>query len=75
MTKLEKNAKTKKIKQLYNELHHKTEFIKYVAEHFEREPRSVWNNWFGAVPQIPKDKMDKLIQMLEDTIKEQKKSA
>lgn len=57
------------IKHLYNKANNKKELTLIVAEHFNLNPLSVRNNWFGGFYQVPTKHQDKLIRIMQNYIK------
>lgn len=59
------------IKTLWKLINNKTEFIKLVAKELDRSPNTIHNHWFARFWQVPVDKQDKVIELLQNTIKQQ----
>ncbi len=64
----EKNAY---IKSLYKSVNDKTAFTKQIAAHFDKNYRTIANNWFIKDFNVPIENQDKVIEDLESTISKQ----
>lgn len=62
------------IKNLYCKIHNKKELTLLVADHFELNPLSVRNNWFGGFYQVPQKHQDKLIRIMQNFLKVESKT-
>ena len=61
------------IQNLYHQLHNKTEFVKLVATELDRSPNTLAHHWFARFWQVPKGCEDRVIVLLQNTIKKQQK--
>lgn len=68
-------SKIENIKNLYNQLNHKGKFIELVAEDLGGKPLSIKNNWFSGFISIPDEHQDRVIELLQNTIKQQNDNA
>jgi len=59
------------IKILHGQIHDKMAFNAMVAEDFKMEARSVANHWFCGYWAIPKSKQPRVVELLQNAIKEQ----
>ena len=64
-------TKIDNIQTLWQQLHNKTEFIKLVAKDLDRSPNTIHNHWFARFWQVPKGCEDRVIVLLQNTIKQQ----
>ena len=62
------------IKHLYNKTSNKKELTVLVAEHFNLNPLSVRNNWFGGFYQVPNKHQDKLISIMQNFVNKETKT-
>jgi len=62
------------IKHLYNKTSNKKELTVLVAEHFNLNPLSVRNNWFGGFYQVPTKHQDKLISIMQNFVNKESKT-
>ena len=61
--------KIENIKHLYAQIENKTQFIQLVADDLGLSPRYLRNHWFGAFWSIPKKYIDRVIALLQSTIR------
>jgi len=61
------------IQNLYHQLHNKTNFVKLVAVELDRSPNTLAHHWFARFWQVPKGCEDRVIVLLQNTIKQQLK--
>lgn len=68
-----KNTLTKidNIKELYNQIEHKTNFTIEVGTYFKKSPQSLRVHWFGNFWSIPDKYQDELITLLQNKIANQ----
>lgn len=59
------------IKQLYKEVEGKNKFIGVVANEFNLKPTSIRTHWFGNFWSIPESKQSKVVELLQNQIKNQ----
>ena len=64
-------TKMDNIKGLYPQIKQKTKFIKEVADYFGLNPQYVRGHYFSSFWTIPEDKQDRVIELLQNTIKNQ----
>jgi hypothetical protein len=60
------------IQKLWKKLDNKTEFIKLVAEDLDRSPNTLHNHWFARFWQVPEEHQPRVVELLQNTIKNQK---
>ena len=68
----EEITKNQNIKNLWAKLPNdgsKTEFIKVVAEDLGKSPNTLHNHWFARFWQIPEKHQDRVIELLQNTIR------
>lgn len=68
-------SKNDKIKSLYKKVDKKTKFIKMVAEDLGLNPQYVRGHYFSSFWIIPEAKEDRIIELLDRTIENQKATA
>lgn len=63
--------KINNIKQLYGQLKHgtKTSFIELVAFDLVKSPLTIHNHWFARFWQVPEEHQDRVIELLQNTLK------
>ncbi len=61
--------KIENIKQLYAQITHKTKFIQIVADDLALSPRYLQNHYFGGFWSIPEKHQDRIIVLMQNTIK------
>ena len=59
------------IKQLFNQIDNKFDFILLLSKEFKVKPNSIRNNWFAAYYSIPKKHELRVLEILQNTIKQQ----
>ena len=59
------------IKELYQEVEKKTAFIKLVAEDLGLNPQYVRGHYFSSFWTIPEDRQQRVVELLQNTIKNQ----
>lgn len=64
-------SKNENIQSLYRQLENKGGFIRAVSEEFNRKPGTLQNHWFSSFFSIPEEYEDRVIDMLQKTIKNQ----
>ena len=65
-------AKIDNIKSLWQQLPNdgsKTEFIKLAAEDLGKSPNTIHNHWFARFWQVPEQYEDRVIELLQNTIR------
>ena len=65
-------TKTENIKVLYLQVHAKTKFIQLVADDLNLNPQYVRGHYFSGFWMIPEYKQDRIIELLQNTIREHK---
>ena len=59
------------IKQLFNQIDNKFDFILLLSKEFKVKPNSIRNNWFAAYYSIPQKHELRVLEILQNTIKQQ----
>jgi|TARA_R110002111_G_scaffold8225_2_gene30728 hypothetical protein len=59
------------IKNLYDQIENKFDFILLLANEFKVKPNSVRTNWFATYYSIPEKHEPRVIELLQNTIKSQ----
>ena len=59
------------IKNLYDQIENKFDFILLLANEFKVKPSSVRTNWFATYYSIPEKNKPRVIELLQNTIKSQ----
>jgi len=59
------------IKRLYKEVKKKSDFLVLAAEDLNRTYNTLRHHWFGQGWQIPKEHQQRVIALLQNTIKKQ----
>lgn len=59
------------IKNLYTQVDKKTKFIEMVADDLEKSPLTLRNHWFSAFWSIPDEHQERVVELLQNTIKNQ----
>lgn len=60
------------IKELYNQLNHKTDFMKELADKLEKRPNTLKNHWFTGFWSIPIEHENFVLNFLKNKIESQK---
>lgn len=64
-------TKIDNIKELYAQLNKKTQFIIDCANDLGKSPLSLRQHWFSKFWAIPEDYQDRVVELLQNTIKNQ----
>jgi len=59
------------IKHLFNQIENKFDFILLLSKEFKVKPNSIRNNWFAAYYSIPQKHESRVLEILQNTIKQQ----
>lgn len=59
------------IKQLFNQIENKFEFILLLSKEFKVKPNSIRNNWFSSYYSIPEKHESRVVEILQQTIRQQ----
>lgn len=59
------------IKELFNQIDNKFDFILLLSNEFHVKPSSIRTNWFSTYFSIPEKHKDRVLQLLQNTIKQQ----
>ena len=59
------------IKQLYNQIDNKFDFILLLSKEFKVKPNSIRNNWFSSYYSIPEKHESRVVEILQQTIRQQ----
>jgi len=59
------------IKNLYNQVDNKFDFILLLSKEFKVKPNSIRTNWFATYYSIPNKHQARVIELLQNTIKTQ----
>ena len=59
------------IKNLFNQVDNKFDFILLLSKEFKVKPNSIRTNWFATYYSIPNKHQARVIQLLQNTIKTQ----
>ena len=63
------------IRELYDQIDKKTKFIIKVAKDLGKSPQTVRVHWFAQFWSIPEEYQQRVIELLEETIKNQNEPA
>ena len=61
----------KNIKHLFNQIENKKEFILLLSNEFKVKPNSIRNNWFSSYYSIPEKHESRVVEILQQTIRQQ----
>lgn len=75
IAKTEKTDLRKNIRELYAQVEKKHVLQEVLATEFGLETMSVKNNWFGPIYGVPKKYRERVIEILQNTIALQNKTA
>lgn len=67
----EEITKIDNIKNLWQEINNKTNFIIAVAHDLDRSPNTLHNHWFARFWQVPEEKQDEVIKYMQTWIRNQ----
>ena len=59
------------IKELFDQIENKLDFINLLSNEFKTKPNSIRNNWFSSYYSIPEKHEPRVIELLQNTIKSQ----
>jgi len=59
------------IKQLFNQIENKFDFILLLSKEFKVKPNSIRNNWFSSYYSIPEKHESRVVEILQQTIRQQ----
>ena len=59
------------IKHLFNQIENKFDFILLLSKEFKVKPNSIRNNWFAAYYSIPQKHESRVLEILQNTIRQQ----
>ena len=59
------------IKHLFDQIDNKLDLISLLSNEFKVKPNSIRNNWFSSYYSIPEKHEDRVVQLLQNTIKSQ----
>ena len=59
------------IKNLYNQVDNKFDFILLLSNEFKVKPNSIRTNWFSTFYSVPNKHQDRVIELLQNTIQRQ----
>ena len=59
------------IKQLFNQIENKFDFILLLSKEFKVKPNSIRNNWFSTYYSIPEKHESRVVEILQQTIRQQ----
>lgn len=59
------------IKELYSQINEKTKFMEMVASDLIKKPNTLKNHWFSSFFSIPDEYQERVMELLQNTIKEQ----
>jgi len=59
------------IKQLFNQIDNKFDFIILLSKEFKVKPNSIRNNWFSSYYSIPEKHESRVVEILQQTIRQQ----
>jgi len=59
------------IKHLFNQIENKKPFILLLSNEFKVKPNSIRNNWFSSYYSIPKKHESRVVEILQQTIRQQ----
>ena len=59
------------IKNLYNQVDNKFDFILLLSNEFKLKPNSIRTNWFATFYSVPNKHQDRVIELLQNTIQRQ----
>ena len=59
------------IKQLFNQIENKFDFIILLSKEFKVKPNSIRNNWFSSYYSIPEKHESRVVEILQQTIRQQ----
>jgi len=59
------------IKQLFNQIENKFDFIILLSKEFKVKPNSIRNNWFSSYYSIPVKHESRVVEILQQTIRQQ----
>ena len=61
------------IKELYQQLDRKTEFIEMTGNYFKKSPQYLRGHWFSSFWSVPEKYQKEVVTLLQNTIKNQTK--
>jgi hypothetical protein len=67
----ETTTKKENIETLYHQLESKSDFIRLVAKELKKRPGTLQNHWFSGFFSVPEAHEDRVIELLQNTIKGQ----
>jgi len=59
------------IKQLFNQIDNKFDFIILLSNEFKVKPNSIRTNWFSTYYSIPQKHESRVLEILQNTIRQQ----
>ena len=59
------------IKHLFNQIENKFDFILLLSKEFKVKPNSIRNNWFSSYYSIPEKHESRVVEILQQTIRQQ----
>jgi hypothetical protein len=59
------------IKELFNQIDNKFDFILLLSKEFKVKPNSIRNNWFSSYYSIPEKHESRVVEILQQTIRQQ----
>ena len=59
------------IKELFNQIENKFDFILLLSKEFKVKPNSIRNNWFSSYYSIPEKHESRVVEILQQTIRQQ----
>lgn len=59
------------IKQLFNQIENKKDFILLLSNEFKVKPNSIRTNWFSTYYSIPEKHESRVVEILQQTIRQQ----
>jgi len=59
------------IKELFNQIDNKFDFIILLSKEFKVKPNSIRNNWFSSYYSIPEKHESRVVEILQQTIRQQ----
>ena len=59
------------IKELFNQIENKFDFIILLSKEFKVKPNSIRNNWFSSYYSIPEKHESRVVEILQQTIRQQ----
>jgi hypothetical protein len=59
------------IKHLFNKIDNKFDFIILLSKEFKVKPNSIRNNWFSSYYSIPEKHESRVVEILQQTIRQQ----